>query len=178
MDTQAQSRQARRRGLGQRAALAALLAVAVSPAADANTTRVIVDGFYYDIGVELKGNPTTSPTPSERYAPWWSGNANESTDAQTFAEAAFERGISNVQFAFAQNQDNEYEWYKIIDSEPVTGSTAPGSARNYAFVDGAPVAVPEIDAAAIGQGVLALGAIALWASGRRREPRAEAEVIA
>ncbi|MEX0450110.1 hypothetical protein V6X63_10160 [Spiribacter sp. 221] len=178
MDTQAQSRQARRRGLGQRAALAALLAVAVSPAADANTTRVIVDGFYYDIGSEFTNSPPTSTTPSNRYAPWFGSGDT----AGAFAIAAFDAGVgteSTVRFAYGKSGTTNNAEAARPNVDGSGGIEAYYAGINgsavFAYVDGAPVVVPEIDGAALAQGALAIAGVGLWFAGRGRAGHARGD---
>ncbi|MEX0450109.1 hypothetical protein V6X63_10155 [Spiribacter sp. 221] len=166
------SRTIRRPGALAAAAVAGAIAI-TSGVASANTTSVVVEGFRYQIGVETTSNPPDSSDVSSGYAPWF-GSLDLARD---YAKAAYAAGVGKSDpVYFAYGRAGEINQAVFATSATDTPSTSSGSGeKDFAFVDGAAVEVPEIDGAALAQGALAIAGIGLWFAGRGRAAHARGD---
>ena len=167
-------RERRRASAGLGAALALIGAAILPGAANAATYYGgIVGNQIYTIGV---ADPKISyeDTPATITATdWWSGSASDPSTAIALREAMLNQyedvfKFSYSAYAFNADPDRLTSVYNITDGA-TQATLSKATSYSYVVQSGTVSYVPEIDGAALAQGVLAIAGIGLWCAGWRRE---------
>ncbi|MEX0450112.1 hypothetical protein V6X63_10170 [Spiribacter sp. 221] len=175
-------RERRRVSAGLGAALA-LIGSAILPGVANATTYydVIVGNQIYTIGVADPQISYEDNAATITATDWWSGSASDPSTAIALREAMLNQyedvfKFSYSAYAFNADLDRVTSVYNIVYDSPDDGTQA-GLSRvtSYSYVvqSGAVSYVPEIDGAALAQGVLAIAGIGLWCAGWRRQRTTE-----
>ncbi|MEX0450115.1 hypothetical protein V6X63_10185 [Spiribacter sp. 221] len=136
------------------------------------TLSINVEGTNYSVGV-FSGKPSAlASNPPEGYlalnqTDWW-GKPGLAEDLATDSPEVDDLPIFYI-YGYRENEPGVFEsYYSEAGASATQYDGGVDQTRDYAMQ-----AVPEIDGAALSQGVLVLAAVGLWGLGRRRACTAE-----